>query len=891
MKKIIKSLYPLLIIINALTADIAMPSPIKVIQPDGTIVMIQNRGNHLQGWHEFNGWTITQNNNGWWVFANGNIGRTLIPSNIKVGVDPDPVSIQKGIRPKPIVLEDNAPIPNLQMTRNDTFHVPLILVEFPDAQATYDSIDFEMIMNEEGYTHLHYNNTGSFRDFYQEISYGQFLPISEVTNWITAPEQHDHYAYSNPNGYDHVRELVRAMVDSLEEQGFDWSLFDNDGDGYVDALNLLHQGPGAEQGDYSNIWSHKWSLGNLAVQYDGVVINSYTMNPEIQSGQIVAIGVLAHEFGHALGLPDLYDTDYSSTGSGKLALMASGSWGTNGTTPWYPATMTGWAKNRLGWVDVIEILEDTDGIQIEQTFSSNQIIRVNHQQESEEYWLIENRQKIGSDTLMPEPGLCIWHINDNIANGWGVNSDEPYYGVGLEQADGLFNLENGGPSDGADVYPGITNNREFSNTSTPNTHSLYGSPSMLRIDNISDPGQLMTFDVEYNDIITAEASIINGAGYANNQGAISIALENQMLIEEFEFELVFSPAIVDIIGVSPTNRTTFDSVSINNNFITLFNPIIEPGSGPILNLNLFNNTGINIDVNVSFNLCSGYTSNNQEVGIIITDEATYEIQAINQILNIQGENGKIGGGASYIVSIENTIPVPLSLIQIIHDPTTILTPSNEPFNDLNNNSIYDDGEPFTDWNENGVWSPLIEPINIQSGWNINGSPNSSGVVVSFSNWDNPIEPGNHELFRINCKVEEEAELGDQIELNTNVLILLDIWSNTAVPFVNGNETIIIDGTLSTDFNSSKPLDFSLNKIYPNPFNPATTFSFSINKIDHVSINIYNLNGVLIKTLINQTLEPGIYEINWDANYFSSGIYFVEINSGINRDVRKITLLK
>ena len=206
-------------------------------------------------------------------------------------------------------------------------------------------------------------------------------------------------------------------------------------------------------------------------------------------------------------------------------------------------------------------------------------------------------------------------------------------------------------------------------------------------------------------------------------------------------------------------------------------------------------------------------------------------------------------------------------------------------------SIYDDGEPFTDWNENGVWSPLIEPINIQSGWSINGSPNSSGVVLSFSNWDNPIEPGNHELFRINCKVEEEAELGDQIELNTNVLILLDIWSNTAVPFVNGNETIIIDGTLSTHFNSSKPLDFSLDKIYPNPFNPTTTFSFSMNKIDHVSINIYNLNGVLIKTLINQTLEPGIYEINWDANYFSSGIYFVEINSGINRDVRKITLLK
>ncbi len=891
MKKIIKIIYLLLTITNLLTADLAMPTPFKVIQPNGEAIMIQNRGNHLQGWHEFKGWAITQNSDGWWVFANDNIGRTLSPSNIRVGVDPDPTFIQKGIRPDAQVLEDNAPIPNLQMTRNDTFHVPLILVEFPDAQATYDSIDFEMIMNQPGYNHLHHSNTGSFRDFYQEISYEQFLPISEVTNWITAPEQHDYYAYSNPNGYDHVRELVRAMVDSLEEQGFDWSLFDNDGDGYVDALNLLHQGAGAEQGDYSNIWSHKWSLGNLAVEYDGVVINSYTMNPEIQSGQIVAIGVLAHEFGHALGLPDLYDTDYSSTGAGKLALMASGSWGTTGSTPWYPATMIGWAKNRLGWVNIIEISENTDGVEIQQSYSSNQIIRVNHEQQPEEYWLIENRQKIGSDTLMPASGLCIWHINDDIANTWGVNNNEPYYGVGLEQADGFFSHENGGPSDGGDVYPGSSDNRELSNTSTPNTHSLYGAPSMLRIDNISDPGQFMSFDVEYNDIILAEASITNGSGYANNQGAISISLDNQMQLEEFQFELDFSPPIVDIIGVTPTNRTTFDSLTIDNNLVTLFNPIIEAGSGAILNLNLFNNTGINIDVIVSFHSCLAYTTNGQEVGIIITDEATYQVQAPDQEFGIQAENGTIGGGASYIISIESTVPIPLSLIEIAHEPTTHLTPSNEPFNDLNNNTIYDDGEPFTDWNENGVWSPMIEPINVQSGWSISGSPNSSGVLVSFSNWDNPIEPGSHELFRINCKVEEGVELNDQIELNTNVIILLDIWGNNTVPFVNGNGTIIIDGTLSTNYNSSIPLDFSLDKIYPNPFNPITTIFFSINKKDQVSINIYNLKGVLIETLMNEILEAGSYKINWEPKHYPSGMYLTELKSGSNREIKKITLLK
>ncbi|SVB07302.1 uncharacterized protein METZ01_LOCUS160156, partial [marine metagenome] len=328
-----------IVIIALAHGDMASPTAFIDYQPDGQKLEIYNRGNHLQGWHEYKGWTIVKNSAGWWVYATGNNGTKLIPSDLKVGIDEEPSSlarsIEKGIRPDPYILIDEAPVPDLRSTRTDTFHVPLILVEFPDAYATYDSADIDLIMNQPGYTHLNYDNTGSFRDFYQEISYGQFLPIAEVSDWFMAPNEHDYYSYNN--GYEAVRQLVRAMVDSLEESGFDWSGYDNDSDGYVDALNLVHQGPGAEEGDYSNIWSHKSSLGNLAVTYDGVTISSYNMNPEIQGGNIVAIGVLAHEFGHALGLPDLYDTDYSSSGAGKLALMASGSWGTSGNSPWYPS--------------------------------------------------------------------------------------------------------------------------------------------------------------------------------------------------------------------------------------------------------------------------------------------------------------------------------------------------------------------------------------------------------------------------------------------------------------------------------------------------------------------------------------------------------------------------
>ena len=883
-----------IIIISILSADLASPTPFKAKQPNGIEILIKNRGNHLQGWREYNGWTITKNNEGWWVYAQGSNGKELIPSNLIVGIDEEPTqntaSFQKGIRPDPHILVDDAPIPNLQATRSDTFRVPLILVEFPDAYAIYEPEEFDMIMNEEGYTHLNYDNTGSFRDFYQEISYGQFLPIAEVSEWFMAPNGHDYYSYNN--GYTRVRQLVRDMVDALEESGFDWSIFDNDGDGYVDALNLIHQGAGAEEGDYSNIWSHKSSLGQLAVNYDGVVINSYNISPEIQNGNIVAIGVLAHEFGHALGLPDLYDTDYSSSGSGKLALMASGSWGTNNNSPWYPSTMIGWCKNQLGWVEVMEITDDLDQVAIQQTYSNNTIYRVNHSQADEEYWYIENRQNIGSDTLMPTPGLTIWHINDDIAQDWYLNNNEPYYGVGLEQADGMFALENGGPSNGADVFPGDSDNREFSNSSSPNTSSLYGEPSMLRIDNISDPGEFMYIDIQYNEIILATATIDDGNGYAYNQGYLSIGMDNEMTIAELEFELDFSPSFVDILDIIPTERVVYDSVLIENDRITLINPVISAGTGTILTLELFNNVGVETEVIVTFNMCIGYTEDGSEIGITIQDEAVYNIQATSQFYNIQNGTGSIGGGASYIVSLINTVPIALSAFQLSSD-LDILTPSAEPFEDLNENGIYDNNEPFTDWNENEQWSPMIEPISLSDDWEIDASVNGSDLTIGISNWEEPLEPEQHELFRVNCMVNENAELNDIVTVNTNVLLLLDAWGNSGVPFVNGDGTVTIDGILSNSEATQLPTEFSINRIYPNPFNPLTIIEFSIpfENESIVKINIYDISGKKIDNIITNKYNGGIYRIYWDASNLSSGIYFVEFDADIYRQIEKVTLLK
>ncbi len=79
-------------------ADLASPTPFKATQPNGIEIEIYNRGNYLQGWHEYHEWTIVQNIEGWWVFAAGNVGFQLIPSNLKVGIDPEPNPLSSSIQ-------------------------------------------------------------------------------------------------------------------------------------------------------------------------------------------------------------------------------------------------------------------------------------------------------------------------------------------------------------------------------------------------------------------------------------------------------------------------------------------------------------------------------------------------------------------------------------------------------------------------------------------------------------------------------------------------------------------------------------------------------------------------------------------------------------------------
>jgi hypothetical protein len=95
---------------------------------------------------------------------------------------------------------------------------------------------------------------------------------------------------------------------------------------------------------------------------------------------------------------------------------------------------------------------------------------------------------------------------------------------------------------------------------------------------------------------------------------------------------------------------------------------------------------------------------------------------------------------------------------------------------------------------------------------------------------------------------------------------------------------------------NKPTEFSLSQNYPNPFNPATNFRFTLAKTSQVKIEIYNIVGQRVRTLVDEEMRPGVYVADWDSkddkgNSVSSGIYFYRMTAGDFSDMKKMLLVK
>lgn len=325
---------------------------------------------------------------------------------------------------------------------------------------------------------------GSVQEYFADVSGGLIDIQGEVVGPYRMPQTIAAYA-GGDNGLQGATPNARTMANdavTLANPDVDFTPYDNDGNGYVDAFIVVHAGRGAEEtGSAADIWSHKWVLPSERA-VDSTKIFAYLTIPEDAK-----LGVTAHEIGHLVfGWPDLYDTDNTSEGIGNWCLMASGSWGLGGDRPVHPSA---WCKSTQGWVNVVSQTSNAE-VTVNDVKTSRAAYRLwKDGGGGNEYFLVENRQQTGFDASLPGQGLLIWHIDEAISG----NSNESHYKVALMQADGQRHLEtNANRGDGGDPFPGSSGNASFTGSSTPDSKSYAGSTTNVGITGIPASAAAMT---------------------------------------------------------------------------------------------------------------------------------------------------------------------------------------------------------------------------------------------------------------------------------------------------------------------------------------------------------------------------------------------------------------
>jgi M6 family metalloprotease-like protein len=531
-------------------------------QSDGSTFKARQWGDEsLHGWETLDGYSIVfdESVKSWAYAVHDSFGR-LISSLRIVGRESLPDGLNKYLRPtsharsivpkKRLSKELLAENPQDLIPTTGVATIPVILINFSDRTTTYKTGDFTTLLFGTG--------KDSMRDYFEEVSYDTFsisAGSNGVVGWYQASNTHDYYGQNGTSDEDMwPGDLVYEAVAQADANGFNFAPYDQDGDGYVDVVAIVHQGTGEEvSGLPTDISSHSWNLNKA--QYFGashfgeyttndprpgggyIKINNYIIMPETFSflGDLTTIGVFAHEYGHALCLPDLYDTDYSSQGIGRWSLMANGSWNSVTKSGDSPAHMDAWCKYKLGWVTPTQVSGTLTNELIDQSATTADMYQLLSGSPSTggEYFLVENRQKTGFDQGLPGAGLLIWHIDESM----GTNSNECYpgipfcsslhYHVALEQADNLWELErNFNSGDTGDPYPGTTNNRSFTESSSPDSNLYNGSPSSVSITNISDSGSVMTATLSTPTICTYSISP-ESQSFESSGGTGSISVSTQ----------------------------------------------------------------------------------------------------------------------------------------------------------------------------------------------------------------------------------------------------------------------------------------------------------------------------------------------------------------------------
>ena len=725
-------------------------------------------------------------------------------------------------------------------------------------------------------------------EFYDEISYGDLNLTGTVYGWYTLPNLKSFYTGSGScNGLGtcgNMDDLITQTI-AANDGAVDFGQYDNDGpdglpnsgddDGFADFVAFVHPDRGAECGVNGNIWSHRFSLTGWQLNGEGnpgpintndprtgggfIKIDDYVVQPikNCDNLTLIDIGVFCHEFGHAFGLPDLYDTNGGSQGVGWWCLMGSGNW----NVPTTPAHMSAWSKDQLGWADVVVVPNAPTPFSLFDAETNRQVYRLDV---TNERWRRQTGCVIGGSYSMycgltnAEGALRNWASAGGYGNNWEtrMTREFEYNGTGSVslQYDYLYETEASydytiatitvgsvtsqiASYDGAGAGTEVIDLTPYLSSAGPYTIAFRVTSDTAWSDEDAGGG--------FNSICGAfviDNISVNGGGesYATNFEAR----------EDGWAEVLDPPAECFLVE----NRQPIGS-----------DAAIAGGGGLVI-------------WHVDQADQTGGPANSRPRGLAV--------EQADGLFNLELNVNRGDPGDPYPGSQGNTQFTTISVPNSVgHDgPTTasvLLTSGN--------------GNPINATMTGGWPAPVPTTATPNIG--------TSGATVSI---------------QIDGSLFAKSPTAELVDGATTISATSVYWAGkdrviaefdlTGAP--NGFYDVVVynphqsSASLVDAFEiegaptaaGDTPTRFALMANYPNPFNPETTIRYQIASRTNVELRVYDVNGALVKTLVNESRAAGSYSLQWNGTNdhgqpVSSGVYFYKLNAGQFSDVRKMTLVK
>ena len=364
-----------------------------------------------------------------------------------------------------------------------------VLIQFPDQPSAVTMPQVDALLNQPGYDLD--GNRGSVRDFWLEMSNGKLDYRNDVIGPVTLSRPMASYFVPEDTPAP-AAALVGEALDLVLQSGVDLRDYDSRHEGVVDALSFMYAGLTLYQMPF---WPH--NSVHARTFPGGMRTHFYTITSMGRSRVDLSIGTFCHEAGHLLcRFPDLYDYGKrdgdleNSSGLGRYCVMSSGNHLGNGRVP---AALSAYLRDLAGWPDEVVSLNGP-GV-FDAVHGDYRRVHKYATDRPNEYFLIENRSRLGADAQLPSEGLAVYHCDTLGSNEFQDGTAAKHYQSALLQADGHLDLEHGANvGDAGDMFParaGVA----LSDTTTPSSRRWDRAGSGLVISDIGAPGPSIRFRV------------------------------------------------------------------------------------------------------------------------------------------------------------------------------------------------------------------------------------------------------------------------------------------------------------------------------------------------------------------------------------------------------------